>query len=90
MTRQSSEVVEPAKGEYVERPFPNGESYAQAAARIRLSLKDLLRDYDGQRVLIIGHRATQYGLEHWIKGVPLKTAVTAPWSWQPGWEYTIR
>jgi broad specificity phosphatase PhoE len=90
MTRQPSEVIEPAKGEYVEKPFPNGESYTQAASRMKSFLQDLLKDYDGKRVLIVGHRATQYGLEHWINGVPLKKAVTAFWSWQPGWEYLLK
>jgi len=39
--------------------------------------------------MIIGHRATQYGLEHWIKGVPIKDVVTASWKWQPGWKYEL-
>ncbi len=53
-------------------------------------LQELLVKYVGKRVMIIGHRATQYGLEHWIKGVPLKEAITAPWQWQPGWVYELR
>ena len=32
-------------------------------------LEELLKNYDGKKVMIIGHRATQYGLEHWIKGL---------------------
>jgi hypothetical protein len=39
--------------------------------------------------MIIGHRAAQYGLEHWIKGVAVTDAVTAPWKWQPGWTYEL-
>lgn len=31
----------------------------------------------------------QYGLEHWIKGLPLKKVVTASWKWQPGWFYFL-
>ena len=53
-------------------------------------LQFLLHKYDRQRVLIIGHRATQYGLEYWIKGLLLKDVVLAPWAWQPGWEYKLR
>jgi len=52
-------------------------------------LQHLLKEYDGKRVIIIGHRATQYGLEHWLNVVPLGEAVTAPWSWQPGWAYEL-
>jgi 2,3-bisphosphoglycerate-dependent phosphoglycerate mutase len=66
-------------------PFPDGESYTDTARRMR----DFLRDVAGGRVMIIGHRATQYGLEHWICGVPLDAAVTAPWRWQPGWTYEL-
>lgn len=40
--------------------------------------------------MVIGHRATQYGLEHWVKGVTVKEAVTALWKWQPGWTYELK
>lgn len=52
-------------------------------------IEDLKRNYDGQQVMIIGHRATQYGLENILKGVSLVDAVSAPWKWQPGWQYQI-
>lgn len=39
--------------------------------------------------MIIGHKATQYGLEHWLKGVSIKDAITASWKWQPGWNYVV-
>jgi hypothetical protein len=52
-------------------------------------LEDLKKDYDGKKVMIIGHRATQYGLEHAINGIGVKEIVTAPWKWQPGWEYRL-
>lgn len=81
--------VDPQKEEYVGNPFPNGESYEQTTIRMKDFLQELLKNYNGKKVMIIGHRATQYGLEHWIKGVPVKEAVTAPWSWQPGWEYHL-
>jgi broad specificity phosphatase PhoE len=89
MTRAPSHEVESKRGDFVDQPFPDGESYKEAVERIQNFLRDLLRDYDGKRVMIIGHRATQYGLERWINGVPLKEIVTAPWSWQPGWEYQL-
>jgi broad specificity phosphatase PhoE len=89
LTRHLSEEVEPAKAEHITEPFPNGESYEQATERMRNFLVDLLKNYNGKKVMIIGHRATQYGLEHWIKRVPVKGAVTAPWQWQPGWTYRL-
>lgn len=90
LTRHTSEEVEAEKRNRIIVPFPNGESYEQAAERIRNFLEDLLKNYDGKKVMIIGHRATQYGLEHWIKGITLKEVVTAPWKWQPGWVYELK
>ena len=39
--------------------------------------------------MVIGHRATQYALEHWITGLPLEQVIPAPWKWQPGWTYIL-
>lgn len=89
LTQHSSTRVDVEKPKRIHEPFPNGESYEQTSARMKAFLQDLLRDYDGKRVMIIGHRATQYGLEHWIKGLPLEQVIPAPWKWQPGWSYTL-
>lgn len=88
-TRKPSDVVEAEKANRISQPFPNGESYEQTAERMRSFLEDLLKDYNDKRIMIIGHRATQYGLEHWVKGIPIKDAVTAHWQWQPGWTYEL-
>jgi broad specificity phosphatase PhoE len=89
MTGSSEEKVKLEKPNRVFEPFSNGESYEQTSERMKKFLLDLLRDYNGKKVMIIGHRATQYGLEHWLKNIPLKEAVTAPWKWQPGWRYLL-
>lgn len=90
LTRHPSDEVDPEKLKRIKEPFPNGESYEQTSERMKSFLQDLLRDYDGKRVMIIGHRATQYGLEHWIKGLPLEQVISAPWKWQPGWVYELK
>lgn len=87
LTQHPADEIKKQRAERVKEPFPNGESYEQTSERMKNFLEDLLERYDGKRVMIIGHRATQYGLEHWIKGVSLREAVTAPWKWQPGWVY---
>jgi len=84
-----NEKVETEKEKRIAEPFPNGESYEQTAERMKSFLEDLLKNYDDKKVMIIGHRATQYGLEHWINGLPLKKIVIGPWKWQPGWEYKL-
>ncbi len=90
MTRRPSEEVDLEKPKRITVPFPSGESYTQTTERIKSFLQDLLKDYNGKRVMIIGHRATQYGLEHLIKNIPLAEVVTVPWKWQPGWIYSLR
>ena len=87
LTRHPSSEVDPQKVNHITEPFPNGESYEQTLERMKDFLDDLKKKYEGKRVMIIGHRATQYGLEHWINRVDLKTLITTPFKWQPGWTY---
>ena len=89
LTRHPSEEIDPEKPKRIKEPFPNGESYEQTSKRMESFLQDLLRDYDGKKVMIIGHAATRYGLEHWVKGLPLEEVIPAPWKWQPGWVYEL-
>lgn len=88
-TQNPSELVDTQKPLRINEPFPNGESYTQTTARMKSFLDDLLKNYQGKRIMIIGHRATQYGLDHLINGVPLEKLVTSHFKWQPGWEYTF-
>jgi broad specificity phosphatase PhoE len=89
LTQHSKEEVEKEKPLRINIPFPNGESYLQTTERIKSFLQDLMKDYDNKNVMIIGHRATQYGLEYWINDPSLENIVTAPWKWQPEWEYRL-
>jgi len=87
--RRPKPEIEAERRNRVTQPFPGGESYQQAAMRMHSFLADLRAMHDGECVLVIGHRATQCGLDHWIKAVPLETAVSAAWHWEPGWTYTF-
>lgn len=88
-TQHASEEVDAQKPLRITEPFPNGESYEQTTARMRSFLEDLLKDYKDKRVMIIGHRATQYGLDNLINGVSLEELTTTKFKWQPGWTYTF-
>jgi broad specificity phosphatase PhoE len=88
-TQHPSDEVKAMKVECIDKPFPNGESYRQCMSRMKGFLKDLVEKHDGKTVMIIGHRATQYVLEHWVKQIPLEEAVPASWKWQPGWTYSL-
>lgn len=86
-TQKSSDIVEVEKLKRISVPFPEGESYEQTTLRMKNFLNDLLRDYKGKKVMIIGHRATQYGLENIINGISLEQLISSKFKWQPGWKY---
>ena len=73
----------------VETPYPGGESYGDVVERMRSFLADLIRDHDGERVLLVSHAAPRWALEHLLEGVSLAEAATAPFDWQPGLEYVL-
>ncbi len=68
LTQHPSEEVDGEKLKRLHVPFPNGESYDDTTVRRSAFLEDLVKNYDGKSVMIIGHRATQYGLDHLING----------------------
>jgi 2,3-bisphosphoglycerate-dependent phosphoglycerate mutase len=88
-TRRPSQEVDAERARHITEPFPNGESYADAMARMGSFLADLLQSNAGQRVVVIGHIATHYGLEHWINGRPLEDLIRGRFVWQPGWKYLL-
>lgn len=89
LTRAPVADIQARKRQAVDVPFPNGESYRTAVARVEECLQELLPQLGRGTVLVIGHRATQYGLERMAKGVDVVAAVEAPWQWQPGWSYIL-
>lgn len=88
-TQNPSEIVDEQKLKRIHEPFPNGESYTQTNMRMKDFLLELSKEYNGKKVMIIGHRATQYGLDSLINGVSLETLVTTKFVWQPGWSYEL-
>jgi alpha-ribazole phosphatase/probable phosphoglycerate mutase len=75
---------------YLDTPYPGGESWRQAVARVGRLLPDLRLRWEGARVLLIGHVATRWALDHLILGVPLEELVAADFDWREGWEYELR
>jgi broad specificity phosphatase PhoE len=84
LNRTPKADVEAMRRHALNVPFPEGESYEDTSKRMHDFLQDLLENYDGKTVMIVGHRATQYGLEQLIKGLSLSDSVLAPWQWQAG------
>lgn len=90
LTQADADLVKNMRLECVSTAYPNGESYQQTCARMKSFLADLSVHFcEDDVVMIIGHRATQYGLEHHLKNLPIEKVVTDPWSWQPGWDYVL-
>jgi 2,3-bisphosphoglycerate-dependent phosphoglycerate mutase len=75
--------------EHLDRPYPGGESWRQAVARVGRFLGDLPLRWDGRRILVIGHVATRWGLDHLIDGVRLEDLVEQDFAWREGWEYRL-
>ncbi len=59
----------------ISEPFPGGESYLQVISRLKSFLTDLANNYDGKRVMIIGHGGSRLGLEYWLNGISLEEAL---------------
>jgi broad specificity phosphatase PhoE len=89
MTQASKADMDAYRERALTDAFPEGESYIDTSERMKAFLQDLLANYDGKTVMIIGHRATQYGLERWVSGKDLREAVLGPWQYQPGWTYEL-
>lgn len=77
------------RAEHIDVPYPAGESWRAATARAASFVADLPRRWPGQRVLVVGHVATRWGLDHFLRGVPLEDLANADFAWQRGWEYTV-
>jgi broad specificity phosphatase PhoE len=73
----------------IDVPYPGGESWRQAVARVSGFLEELRAERDGERALVIGHSATRLGLEVVANGRELEELVGARFVWQPGWEYVL-
>jgi broad specificity phosphatase PhoE len=77
------------RGQRVDVPFPGGESWRQAVGRVIGFLAELGATRDGQRVVLIGHVATRWALDHHVLRTRLEELVDAPFEWREGWEYTL-
>jgi 2,3-bisphosphoglycerate-dependent phosphoglycerate mutase len=74
---------------HLDEPYPGGESWRQAVTRVGRFLDDLPPRWDGCRLVVIGHSATRWGLDHLITGTPLEDLIAHDFAWQPGWEYRL-
>jgi broad specificity phosphatase PhoE len=64
-------------------------AFAGSVARVGRFLTDLPLRWNEQRIIVIGHVATRWGLDHFISGAPLEDLAQQDFAWQEGWEYRI-
>lgn len=88
-SQMPKQEVEERRANYIETPYDHGESYMQAMERMGSFIADLKTMWDGKQVLIIGHRTTHIGLEHFINNKSLEQYFNEPWQWRPGWRYQL-
>ena len=81
------EEMEAARADAIYTPFPDGESDAQAVERMRSFLADIAPRHDGESLMLIGHAATLFALEHLARGRPLEETVGV-WPERP-WRYAL-
>ncbi len=79
--------------DFVEKPFPGGESYRDVERRMGEFLASIREKYAGKRVALVAHQAPQLALDVLLRGKSWQTAITEDWrkrnAWQPGWHYTL-
>jgi broad specificity phosphatase PhoE len=82
-------LLEAERTQHLDDPWPQGESWRQAVARVTECLVELPAAYTGKRVLVIGHVATRWALDHHANGITLEALVNEDFAWREGWEYTL-
>ena len=77
------------RADHLDVAYPGGESWREAVARVERFLGDVPTRWEGRRVLVVGHLATRWGLEHVLAGHSLEELVAAEFEWQEGWSYQL-
>ena len=93
LTQTPSDSFKPQMAEYIDNPFPNGESYRDVETRIADFLEYLRNNYEGMHVAVVAHQAPQLALDVLIEGKTWEQAIDEDWrkteDWQPGWDYVL-
>ena len=83
-----AEQLHQTRRAHLDQPYPNGESWRQAVRRAGRFLDDLQPRWADARVLVIGHVATKWALDHHLNGISLEKLMDADFGWREGWEFS--
>ena len=92
LTQYPFDQVERERRQRLTEPFPNGESVLMVVQRVGHFLRDVLRDYDGKTIAVIGHGATKYGIDYWCATASLEDILSTPGEWRASniWRYEVQ
>ena len=80
---------------YIDNPFPNGESYKDVEKRVKGFLEEVKREGGRKKVAIVAHQAPQLAMEVILKNKKWKQAIKEDWrrkqpkQWKLGWTYYL-
>ena len=83
------DVVDSMNPVRIKTPFPGGESYEQVAAGVAGFIRELSEKQVYESVLIVGHRATKFGLDTLLLGTSPEECLSRQFTWQSYWAYEI-
>jgi broad specificity phosphatase PhoE len=91
MTQHPIAEVEKSFMQHIDTPFVGGESILTVVQRVGAFLRAIFEEYNEKTILVIGHRATRYGLIYWCSNASLEEIVASPWEWLdiPIWRYEL-
>ena len=79
--------------EFVEKPFPGGESYIDVENRVRALIDECKEKYQGKHIAFVSHKAPQLAMQVILKDRSWNQAFAEDWrkvgKWQPGWDYSF-
>lgn len=78
---------------FVDKPFPNGESYEDVEKRMRDFCQFLKENYDNKHIALVAHQAPQLALDVILAWKTREQAIDEDrrktQSWQPWWQYIV-
>lgn len=91
--RRSAKDINKIMANFIDEPYPSGENYRQVENRMREFLFDVVNQYPGKKIAIVGHQGPQLALDVILKGKSWIQAIAEDWRnklyWRAGWEYKL-
>jgi len=97
LTKTDAKKVDSIKQKYIDKHFPNGESYRGVEKRVSNFLSDLLKKHNGEYIAIFSHWGPQRAMDVLLKDKTWSQAIREDQKRKkkhgilnPGWEYILK